>query len=127
MEARMHDGAPKDKKDPYRKLEVIQGEGPTLCVDCVYPRTENSGRWIHPKNIEEKDYKDIAFQHASLWRCVGTPNKDIDFVTGLIDMSKVPTCKKHNDGECVWFAEYLEPEKPTDLVPTKKKPWWKFW
>jgi hypothetical protein len=115
------------KKDPYRKLEVIQGEGPTLCIDCVFARSEGGGVWNHPKNFESGKALKRHLTYPTLWRCVGTPQKDVDFVTGRIDMDKVPTCKKQNDGECPWFSEYLEPQEPAELATTKKKPWWKFW
>ena len=126
----MHDGAPKDKKDPYRKLKVIQDEGPTLCIDCVFARSEELGSWNHPKNFESAKTKKRQLEFPTLWRCVGTPEKQVDFVTGLIDMDKVPKCKQQNNGDCVWFAEYLEPEEPKELEPWEKpreKPWWKFW
>ncbi len=123
----MHDGAFRKKTDPYRKLEVIQGEGPTLCMDCVHPRYENGGVWHHPKNLED-GYKKIALCYPGTWRCSGTPDKEINLVTGNLDYEKLPKCEKQNDGSCIWYAEYYEPiEEEAAIAKSREKPWWKFW
>lgn len=111
---------------PYRKLLVIQGEGPTICLDCVFARFEHSGPWDHPLNFEDT-WAEFAIAHTRTWRCVGTPDKEVDFLTGGIDMEKLPKCSEQNDGDCPWFSKYTEDKEVVALVTVGKKPWWRFW
>ena len=115
------------KEDPYRKLQVVQGEGPTLCIDCVFPRSERRGKWRHPKTLEESSDIEHAMEFSGLWRCVGPPEKIVDFVTGDINMEEMPRCKAQNKGECPWFTEYYDHTTDQNGLVKYKKPWWKFW